>query len=830
MLLTMAAVAPAATLASSHLSSAEPSATDVDEDVAEIPEWASSSSQPKRTVIMNVRITGDPSQEYNVSIDYRIQVTDGDDLVDDIRDGNLDSSELAEYLCGGPANTPATIDKATENSPATVKFRYTGNDRFTLFLGDSDSLDSPAASSVNRILTVAVENGVITEVSPYPDSQSASLASFLGTPEAVYIDFDADTAAADEGDSNVPPQVDFLLRLLDPDWAVWIAAVLAPWMVVLWVTQSSTGWLPSLRALRRIVLILGVATIGLAVILQTIVSFVSGNFPIRIASLAFLPLIPIVGPVVLLKFNPGKHENVDRASRKASRAILYLGVASALSAAFFIKSSPGSVLWYAEFGSLILAGLLGFFAADLLFGRWAAKLGIGLGLISAAHVHLAFHYALATSLLLAVIAGLGAAISATVLISAYVTLPRWAVLLIYAGGVVLYLPPAGVFDANAWVDFGYSQLEDRPLIQGVRILNLLLAVGAVALLRNIGQSGRGLRFPAVTLIGLVAVLVTSTRAYPFSVLDLVALLSLVLGWWWIFPKSSRRERVRLSNIEESLHKRLITADLYRRAADSTAGEHSRRSRQKLATAEISWFDYKRRQRQLDDAADSDQRVEDIPIAHAQSTNAGSGPWKNGLSTAGYSTPVAAGLVLYEVFALAVAFGSLGLQTLDGVDYLNQLTHLSRWPLYGFMFGFFYPLLRGSTPVSKSLFLALAVVVAEIIPILDVTYSAGGSSFLTPVTRDDLIWAVLIRVGQVLVFFAVLGLAWERRIVSVAGYRWDRLRNVRSIRALVTPASTVLVAVATAAGTAVAGLAVAGLFGNSGETPSPMPSTSRTSPP
>jgi hypothetical protein len=54
---------------------------------------------------------------------------------------------------------------------------------------------------------------------------------------------------------------------------------------------------------------------------------------------------------------------------------------------------------------------------------------------------------------------------------------------------------------------------------------------------------------------------------------------------------------------------------------------------------------------------------------------------------------------------------------------------------------------------------------------------------------------LIRLG-ILFFFLAMGLLWERRLTVLAGVPWLRLRDFRSIRTLVAPVTTVLVAGAT----------------------------------
>ena len=187
-------------------------------------------------------------------------------------------------------------------------------------------------------------------------------------------------------------------------------------------------------------------------------------------------------------------------------------------------------------------------------------------------------------------------------------------------------------------------------------------------------------------------------------------------------------------------------------------------------------------------------------------------------------PVALLIVGYEVFAFAEsADADSPLAELTPVRILELGLHWARWFVYALVFGYFYPLLRGSSPVAKSLALGAAVLATEVLPIFGAsTSSAVDSSVLAPVSPHDLAWATAIRVGQIIVFFATLGLLWERWLANAAGYRWDRVRNIHSLRALAAPAGTVVIAAATAAATALAGAAVAGLLSSGIREQAPPP--------
>ena len=105
--------------------------------------------------------------------------------------------------------------------------------------------------------------------------------------------------------------------------------------------------------------------------------------------------------------------------------------------------------------------------------------------------------------------------------------PRlWAALALTATGSLLFIPivPLASF---GYPDTGYSFSLNYTLGEAFYLLNLLLAVGAVTLLRRVGTSGKGprggrnglgglaLRVPDIWVAGLVLMLCTAIQ--PFSV-------------------------------------------------------------------------------------------------------------------------------------------------------------------------------------------------------------------------------------------------------------------------------------------------------------------------
>lgn len=190
---------------------------------------------------------------------------------------------------------------------------------------------------------------------------------------------------------------------------------------------------------------------------------------------------------------------------------------------------------------------------------------------------------------------------------------------------------------------------------------------------------------------------------------------------------------------------------------------------------------------------------------ALGTSAGNNAWRNGVAAAGYTLALSVPVLLYEAWAFYISTITSGssLDAFDGLDLLNILRHLARWLAYGLVFGYFYPLVRGRSPLAKAAALMVAMLVPELLLV-----AASGSVPQLAAPGDHGWVAVAIRGGQVVAVCLGLGLAWERRLCRLAGLTWGRVRNLRSIRALGAPVTTVIVAVATAAGTALAGGTIA----------------------
>ncbi|MFJ1610783.1 hypothetical protein ACIOHS_46925 [Streptomyces sp. NPDC088253] len=181
------------------------------------------------------------------------------------------------------------------------------------------------------------------------------------------------------------------------------------------------------------------------------------------------------------------------------------------------------------------------------------------------------------------------------------------------------------------------------------------------------------------------------------------------------------------------------------------------------------------------------------------------------SSAGVAPRVAglAGAALAQLLALPWATYKLVTGGAVGADssmpfYLGEVSQTLRfghWAVYGFIFGYFYTLLRGLTPIGKAGILMLVVLPAEILPM--VTLTVDPQYTRDPSWTDTAVECGVLA-GQTFVICMGLGLCWEWWLARVAAMKWSQVRNFRRLSSITVPAGTVLVAAATAFATVVAG--------------------------
>ncbi|NUR40805.1 MAG: hypothetical protein HOV73_12040 [Streptomyces sp.] len=270
----------------------------------------------------------------------------------------------------------------------------------------------------------------------------------------------------------------------------------------------------------------------------------------------------------------------------------------------------------------------------------------------------------------------------------------------------------------------------------------------------------------------------------------IALLIAATGFTWLLPPDAENRAVRLHQIRPAAHNRLMHALLKDQTLAAGRREFLTASRTALAQGELTarqWSARWRRLGALGDRATAPQHSVNLRLA-ALGTSGGRTALRNGTAAA----------VLLTVLSLPwLGYTLPPPLSADFPEDAQVWAYALRWAVYGFVYGYVYSWLRGGSPIGKSLCLLAVVLPAELAQLL---YQG-----LEP--RHFAV-QLLLTTGNCLAIFLILGLYWEARLVRVAGLRWGQIRNFRSLAAAAVPATTVLVAAATALATAMVGAWIA----------------------
>ncbi|MBM2620804.1 hypothetical protein JIG36_35420 [Actinoplanes sp. LDG1-06] len=399
--------------------------------------------------------------------------------------------------------------------------------------------------------------------------------------------------------------------------------------------------------------------------------------------------------------------------------------------------------------------------------------------------------------------------------------------------VLVVSDPSGVLDAM--VDTSSAILVGGYMITLLGIVTVILSV---TYLRSAAATGSALRNPLawVAATVLVASLARVPNARSFG--DFAApVLALLLFLIWFRGNLGRGDIRTLSSITKPDHKMLVRAALRQRFMVATAEDLFRSARSKIVSGEVDLPEYDELQARLDDAATRNSGYRKggssaMTLERAAfGSHVGDLPWRSGSVAAGYALLLALPAIAIDGWAFVTVNANENVVTISGAAIVAALFYLLRWIGYGLLFGYFYPVIRGSNAMSKARTLMVLMIVPETLQVVanSVARGATGASVLpwlelgTPTSGATVVLGVAVRAGQVIVFCMVLGLLWERRLCDQAGVAWSRLRSFRSLRSLGAPVTAIVVAGATTAATAIATIAVASVFATS---PAPPPAADK----
>ncbi|MCA1790554.1 MAG: DUF6185 family protein, partial [Thioalkalivibrio sp.] len=220
---------------------------------------------------------------------------------------------------------------------------------------------------------------------------------------------------------------------------------------------------------------------------------------------------------------------------------------------------------------------------------------------------------------------------------------------------------------------------------------------------------------------------------------------------------------------------------------------------KLGQGEIEYPDYERRlgsfqdvySKRRDELMIGDRKAQSFVLAFGPTDSA----WENG--TIGAKFGFILGLP-WMVLYLRDFFS----QPMGNADYvlfyvLGSLPLLlARWTLYGFLLGYFYPLIRGENGLRKACWFALCLTVPAVVS----TALASGA--------DPEAWSTLgFSTLQIFLHMMLLGfVAGDYQVLRRAGFEWGQLLEVHNLSVLSVWGSSVAVAL---------GAAVAALVSDAG---------------
>ncbi|MEV5612295.1 hypothetical protein [Streptomyces sp. NPDC052225] len=359
----------------------------------------------------------------------------------------------------------------------------------------------------------------------------------------------------------------------------------------------------------------------------------------------------------------------------------------------------------------------------------------------------------------------------------------------------------GRMQDGAWYDVGIggTTAANHPLV----VVQTLVVCLALVTLRPTGGAAAGhwprYARPAVLALGVAAVgTVLTEQGFASFVYDshqdsglFLALAVASVGFAWLIPLSGQSEALRLHGATSAGHTRAV----HRLLKDQTlaagrrtflGGAHSA-----LADGTLTARQWSARWRELGGRAEGgkspQQRWQEVRAA-ALGSSGGRTAWRNGIAAATLLAVLSLPWTAYTLPSKVV-----GIDSGEAAEGVAVWSTALRWPLYGFVYGYLYSWLRGRTPLGKAMCLLAVVLPAELASLLYQGMEPAEFGI-----------KLLLTSGDCLAVFLVLGLYWEARQVRAAGLRWGQIRNFRSLSTLAVPATTVVVAVATALATALVG--------------------------
>jgi hypothetical protein len=632
----------------------------------------------------------------------------------------------------------------------------------------------------------------------------------------------ADEDDEDSGDSTS--------SFLDPSWSQWLFVFGSAWLVLFIHARRSTTNVGAASAARLRRPLRSVALEGL-IIAPFLASVLAETHGSEIAGYLLLFLLPATSYVL---------------SRWAAMRPIVKGRDLFVGAAVVFVALPAGLLWLTVDWSrppdtigimgLLTVGSLGMGIACVAMNRRrllarAAAVSMIVGGLAAMMAAFVNDASVATTTPLLSGTGVVWALALGLLIRPLsVTSPRKRRLATVIIGALALLPGtalSGLSSPSVFLYTGaaFATNDSITMGPGTYALLTLTLIGALVLtMRRLGCDGESIGAPLTRGVALALLMIEVTTATPVIDInwwDVWRVLATLAAFSLLLPNASAKRAAQLALMPRSTHQRLIRLDLRHRLLKASVDDLRRSARAQLAAGEMSIATFDERQRALETEDLDGQRRPDWNGIREEAFGSSFGytPWQNAAFAAKIGLILALPYIIYEEMSLfnldsdILYDRSTTIATTIGVA-----AYLARWAVYASIFGYFYPLVQGRSPMGKSLALWAALLSIEIIPLFDGTWDL-----------NNLAIAIVIRAGQLLAFAMGLGIAWEVRAMRAAEFAWSRLRNIRNLRSLGPPAAAVVIAAATAAATVLASSTVSAILNppatvEKSETPHPSQNT------
>lgn len=367
---------------------------------------------------------------------------------------------------------------------------------------------------------------------------------------------------------------------------------------------------------------------------------------------------------------------------------------------------------------------------------------------------------------------------------------------------VVVAVPWGELGSNGvqigWWDF----LTYANRVDGV--LPLVLVVAGVTALRRLGliPSRDETTLSSHRKLGIAAWIVVLSGSYAFGgSADLgtsAALAVAAVAAWLLMPhRQVRRASVVLSQTEQEAAAavgRAVEIGVARRTLPGLA----KTMREEVAAGKADFAEAQEKVTALEERASSVSavvlagphqglRVTDDELAFGAFISPQA--WKRAQWGAGYAVIAGALWVLLGLAGASVPLSREGYPELALVSAVAPL--VLRWAGYGLLFGYFFPLLRGTTGLSKSISF----------------FTAAAPSIIGTLTSPGQQWHSAALLGvQLLIFALTMGLLADLAVLRKNGFTASRLVDLHSLWTVSAWASSVAVAI----GTGIATIILAGL--------------------